>query len=271
MQKQLGKIGTVRVRSVEKRTHGSKRSGINVLSSPLTPQENRVCVSSAASTAVLDAPTTMAEGMRINLSLGSTTPQENRGCVLTAAGTTVPEAPTTMVESIRINVPSKPLVPQENRACVSSAAGTTVPEVSTTTMERYREHAMTEILKGFTITMLFVAWRSYRARMRQKREAIQMLALSCVVRRVDVELRYTTSLQRMGVCIGDPDTQPFHDLTPSLYLQPLTTTMRARGKQLLEWLRHELTAKYTQHVWKEMEIWKRRWQPSSDQTQRAKA
>jgi hypothetical protein len=224
MQKQLGKIGTVRRRAAEKRGHGSKRTGIRLPSSPLMPQENRACVPSAT-------------------------------------GTTVPEASTTTAEGMNINVPSGALAPQENQACVLRAAGTADPEGSTTTLENYRGYAMTQGMKVPTIPMLFVAWRTYRARVRQKREAIQMLALSCVLRPVDVELRYTTSLQKLGVCIGTPDTQPSRDIEPSLYLQPLTTNMRVRGRQLLQWLHHELTAKYQQTVWKGMEIGRRRWQP----------
>jgi hypothetical protein len=224
MQKQLGRIGRVRVRSAEKRTHGSKRIRINLPPGPLVPQENRVCVISAAGPAVPEASTTTAEGASINLLSGS-------------------------------------LIAQENTACVLSAAGAIAPEASTTPLEKYREYAMTETMKVSTITRLFAAWRSYRARARKKREAIQMLSLSCVLRPVDVELRYTTSLQRLGVCIGTPETQPSHDLTPSVYLQPLTTNMRVWGNQLLQRLRQELTAKYEQHVWKEMEIGKRRWEP----------
>ena len=224
MQKQLGKIRTVRVRSVEKRTHGSKRVSINVPSSPLMPQTNQAYVLNATSAAV-------------------------------------PNASTVTAKDARSNVPSSPLMPQANRTYVPRVA---IPETPTTTTETNRGYATTGGVTVPTIPMLFAAWRTYRARMRQRREAVRMLAHSCVLRPVDVELRYTISPQKLGACIENPDIQPytetFRDIEPTLYLQPVTANMRGLGKQLvqlLQWLRQELTAKYTQHVWRDMEIVKR--------------
>jgi hypothetical protein len=37
--------------------------------------------------------------------------------------------------------------------------------------------------------------------------------------------------------------------------------MRTQGKELLQWLRDELAAKYLQNAWKGMEIGRRLWQP----------
>ena len=85
------------------------------------------------------------------------------------------------------------------------------------------------------------AWRIYRTHLRQRQSTVQMLALSCVLRPSDVELRYITPLSKVGVCIGAPDTHGSHDMEFSLYLEPSTNSMQAQGAQLLHRLRHEWT------------------------------
>jgi hypothetical protein len=140
-----------------------------------------------------------------------------------------------------------------------------VPETATAPLAKHWSHVITETAKVSTITTLFETWRTYQAHRRQRRETIRMLSLSCVIRPVDMELRYTISPQKLGVCLETPDTQPytqnFRDIESTLYLQPMTATMRTQGKELLQWLRDELAAKYLQNAWKGMEIGRRLWQP----------
>ena len=79
-------------------------------------------------------------------------------------------------------------------------------------------------------------WRAYRMRAQQKRKAMQMLALSGVVRPSAVELRYTTPLLKMRISNNSAELQPV-DITkrPALRRaasapkQPLTL-------QLFQWL-----------------------------------
>ena len=130
-----------------------------------------------------------------------------------------------------------------------STAGIAAPDEPTPTLKTYREH---EHEMGETqdiseiITMPFVAWqawRAYRTHSRERQSTIRMLALSCVLRPGDVELRYITPLPKIGVCIGAPDAQGSHDMEFSLYLEPSTGGMRARGTQVLHWLQHEWTTR----------------------------
>lgn len=244
---------------------------INVPSNAPVRRKNRADVLSAASAAVSKASTTPAKSRTVKVPSGAPVPRENRTDVLSPTDGAVSEALTTPAEDRTANVTSRALVPQANRACVLSAAGAGIPEGSTSALIRYWGRELTDKQKVATIIIMpFVAWRAYRARERQRRNAIQMLALGCVVRPVNVELRYSTSLQKLGVCISTPDTQSFRDMEFSLYLEPLTANIRARGKQLLQWLRHELTTHYMPKVWKAVEAGKRWCNLSGDQTHQAK-
>ncbi|MBH0184546.1 MAG: hypothetical protein HP477_03750 [Nitrospira sp.] len=112
------------------------------------------------------------------------------------------------------------------------------------------------------IAMPFVAWqawRAYRTHVRHRQSTVQMLARSCVLRPVDVELRYSTPLQKIGICIGASDAQSSHDMEFSLYLQPSTGSMRARGTQLLQWLGHEWTTKWMPTVRRGVKAGRRCW------------
>lgn len=79
-------------------------------------------------------------------------------------------------------------------------------------------------------------WRAYRMRVQQKRKAMQMLAISGVVRPGAVELRYTTPLMKMRISNSSAEFQPV-DIAkrpalrraPSAPKQPLTL-------QLFQWL-----------------------------------
>jgi hypothetical protein len=182
------------------------------------------------------------------------------------------EETATPAENNTINLPSNALVLREKQACVRSAADIAIPEGATAVLGKHRGYDMTRKQNvSAIVTMPFMAWRAYRSYSRQRRNTIQMLALSCVVRPVDVELRYITPPSKLGVCIGAPDTQTSHDMELSLYLEPLTTSMRARGTQLLQWLRHELATKCMPTVWTGVAAGKRWWSLLGAQTHQAKA
>ena len=65
-----------------------------------------------------------------------------------------------------------------------------------------------------------------------------------VVRPADVDLHYITSVRKLGIGGEAQNSQPFRDLELTFWPEPLAAEMRARGKQLLQWLRRELAAKY---------------------------
>lgn len=262
MQKQLGKIRTVRDRSTKTYAHGLDEISYNVPSSRLTPQKRQACALRTVSSAVPNASTNPAEDIYVNLSSSRLMPQTRQACVLHAVSTAATETSTTTAEDIRVNLPSNPLMPQTHQASMPGAA---VPKTSTAPLAKHWSHVITETAKVSTIATLFATWRTYQARRRQRRETIRMLSLSCVIRPVDVELRYAISPQKLGVCLETPDTQPytknFRDIESTLYLQPMTAIMRTQGKELLQWLRDELAAKYLQNAWKGVEIGRRLWQP----------
>lgn len=210
MQKQFGRIGTVRHRYAGPRAHDSGRIKLGVPSGPSVARESGVCVLSQAGPPALERTATPATDNVINRRSGA-------------------------------------LVPTEEQTCVLNTAGIAAPDEPTTTLETYREYEMRETQNiSEIITMPFVAWqawRAYRTHLRERQSTIQMLALSCVLRPVDVELRYTTPLPKIGVCIGAPDAQGSHDMEFSLYLEPSTGGLRARGTQALHRLRHEWTTR----------------------------
>lgn len=189
MQKQLGRIGTVRHRYAGPQAHNSGGIQLDVPSAPCVARESRVCMFAPASPPAL-----------------------------------------------------KRTAPTE--ASVLNTAGIAGLDEPATTLETYREYDMREETQDISeiMTMPSVAWqawRAYRTHSRERQSTIQMLALSCVLRPGDVELRYITPLPKLGVCISAPDAQGSHDMEFSLYLEPSTGGMRARGTQVLHWLRHE--------------------------------
>ena len=66
--------------------------------------------------------------------------------------------------------------------------------------------------------MILAAWQTRRIQAQQKRKAIQMLALSGVVRPSDVELRYSIPLIKIsGTETTPPARSSFHkEIVPSL-------------------------------------------------------
>lgn len=88
--------------------------------------------------------------------------------------------------------------------------------------------------------------RFYRERARQKRKAIQMLALSGVIRPSHVELRYGyhASVAKGGTARPTLHLRSSVDDWPSLVFpskRPTTSALPARGRGWLQWLRQGLT------------------------------
>jgi hypothetical protein len=135
-----------------------------------------------------------------------------------------------------------------------SAASAGISQGWASALEKYWGHEIIDKEKVLTIMMMpLVAWHAYQTRLQQRRNAIQMLVRGCVVRPADVELHYITSVRKLGICIEAPDSQPFRNMELTFCPVPLVAEMRARGKQLLQWLRHELAAKYLPKLWKVVE------------------
>jgi hypothetical protein len=163
------------------------------------------------------------------------------------------------------------LVLRENQVYVPSAAGAGISQGWTSALDKYWGREIIDKEKVLTIMMMpFVAWHAYQTRLQQRRNAIQMLVRGCVVRPADVELHYITSVRKLGICVEAPDSQPFRDMELTFCPVPLAAEMRARGKQLLQWLRHELAAKYLPKLWKAVEAGHRWCNLSGDQTHQAK-
>lgn len=84
--------------------------------------------------------------------------------------------------------------------------------------------------------MPFAYWQTQRERAKQKRKALQMLALSGVVRPSHVELRYSVPLIRVRTL-----NQAHASATPATmqsFVRPQQAAAPSRigAKQLLEWL-----------------------------------
>jgi hypothetical protein len=92
------------------------------------------------------------------------------------------------------------------------------------------------------LPMTFTAWRTRRLRVQQKQKALQMLALSGVVRPSDVELHYPIPLIKISGTHTAPETRSSSNelmarpLPKSAPQPPLQDTHR------FQWLRQELTA-----------------------------
>ena len=90
--------------------------------------------------------------------------------------------------------------------------------------------------------MTFSAWRTRRIRAQQKRKALQMLALSGVVRPSDVELRYPIPLLKISGTHTAPEVRSSsHEqmAPPPSESSPQSPT---EGRHLFQWLRQELPA-----------------------------
>jgi hypothetical protein len=95
--------------------------------------------------------------------------------------------------------------------------------------------------------MRLAQWRTRRARVKQKRTALQMLALSGVVRPSHIEPRYTVPLLKLKALnhtsavtiVGSPGRQALqHDRpTAGLRLEPLMTSLYRPQLSLLSFFR----------------------------------
>lgn len=210
MPKQIGRIGTVRHRYAGPQAHDSG-------------------------------------GIKLDVSSGPCVARESQVCMLSPAGPPALERTATPVKHNLINVRSGPLGLPEKEASVLGTAGIAAPDEPATALETYGEYDTKETENISEImTMPFVAWqawRAYRTHSRERQSTIQMLALSCVLRPGDIALRYITPLPKIGVCMGAPDAQGSHDMEFSLYLEPSTGGIRARGMHAFHWLRHEWTTR----------------------------
>ena len=86
-----------------------------------------------------------------------------------------------------------------------------------------------------TWTMPLKIWRAYRMRAQQKRKAMQMLAISGVVRPSAVELRYTIPLMKMRISNSAAELQPV-DITKRPTLRRASSAPRQPQRlQLFHW------------------------------------
>jgi hypothetical protein len=174
--------------------------------------------------------------------------------VPSAAGAVVFEGSATPIEADTTTVALRALVLRKNQAYGPSAVSAGISHKWTSALETYWGRELIDKEKVLTIMMMpFVAWHAYQTRLQQRRNAIQMLVRGCVVRPADVELHYMTSVRKLGICIEAQDSQPFRDMELTFCPLPVAAEMRARGKQLLQWLRHELATKYLPKLWKVVE------------------
>jgi hypothetical protein len=78
-------------------------------------------------------------------------------------------------------------------------------------------------------------WRAYRLRLQQKRKAMQMLAISGVVRPSAVELRYTIPLMKMRISNSSAVLQPV-DITKRPALRRAASAPKQPQRlQLFQW------------------------------------
>ncbi|MBH0199843.1 MAG: hypothetical protein HP497_10570 [Nitrospira sp.] len=271
MQKQLGKTKPVRGKSSRKSAHKPGKTKSNVSSKPLVRRNRRAYVPSAAAAAVPEGSTTPTEGNTITLPSRALVLWENQAYVPSAAAAVVLEGPTTPMEGDTTTLALRALVLRKNQAYVPSAAAAASSQGWASALGKYWGRETIDKEKVLTIMMLpFVAWHAYQTRLQQRRNAMQMLVRGCVVRPADVDLHYITSVRKLGICSEAPDSQPFRDMELTFCPVPLAAEMRARGKYLLQWLRHELAAKYLPKLWKAVEAENRWCNLSGDQTQQAK-
>jgi hypothetical protein len=207
-----------------------------------------------AAAAVPEESATPTEEVSSTLASCALVLRENQTYVPGVAGTAVFEGPTTPMEGDTTTLALRALVLRKNQAYVPGAAAAAIFQGWTSALERYWGRELIGKEKVMTIMMMpFVAWHAYQTRLQQRRNAMQMLVRGCVVRPADVDLHYITSVRKLSIGIEAPDSQPFRDMELTFCPVPLATEMRARGKQLLQWLRHELAANYLPKLWKFVE------------------
>ena len=226
----------------------------NTITSPscaLVLPEHQAYVPSVTAAAVPEGSTTPTEENPITLAPCALVLPENEADVPDAAAAAVTEASTTPIEGDTTTLVLRALVLRKNQANVSGAAAAAISRGWIPALEKYWGRGIIDKEKALTIMMIpFMAWHAYQTRLQRRRNAMQMLVRGCVVRPADVELHYMTSVRKLGIGIEAPDSQPFRDMELTFCPVPLAAEMRARGKQLLQWLRHELAARYLPKLWK---------------------
>ena len=90
--------------------------------------------------------------------------------------------------------------------------------------------------------MSFTAWRARRIHRQQTRKALQMLALSGVVRPSDVELRYSIPFIKISGTHTDPEDQSSFNaqMVPPLSESSPPSPMNDAHRS--QWVRYELPA-----------------------------
>ncbi|MBH0182575.1 MAG: hypothetical protein HP490_13115 [Nitrospira sp.] len=83
--------------------------------------------------------------------------------------------------------------------------------------------------------MTLKIWRAYRMRAQQKRKALQMLAISGVVRPSAVELRYTTPLMKMRTSNSSAELQPVDITKRPAFRRTSSMSQQPQRLQLFQW------------------------------------
>ena len=241
---------------LEVSTTPTEENTITVPSCALVLPEHQAHVAGAASAAVLERPTTPMEEDTTTLALRALVLPENQASVpgAAAAPVPVPDGPTTPIEGDTTALALRALVLRKNQASVPGAAAAASFQGWASALGTYWGREIIDKEKVLTIMMMpFEAWHAYQTRLQQRRNAIQMLVCGCVVRSADVELHYITSVRKLGISIEAQDSQSFRDMELTFCPVSVAVEMRARGKHLLQWLRHELAARYLPKLWKIVE------------------
>ena len=243
---------------------------ITLASCVLVLPEQQAYVPSVAAAIPDECSTTPMEENTITLPSRALVLWESQASVPSAAPVVI-EGPTTPMEGDTTTLALRALVLRKNQAYVPGAAAAASSQGWASALVKYRGCETIDKEKVLAIMMMpFVAWHAYHTRQQQRRNAIQMLVRGCVVRPADVDLHYITSARKLGIGSEAQDSQSFRDMELTFCPVPLAAEMRARGKQLLQWLRHELTTKYLPKLRKALEAGNRWCNLSGNQTHQAK-
>ena len=90
--------------------------------------------------------------------------------------------------------------------------------------------------------MPFTAWRTRRLHAQQKRKALQMLAISGVVRPSDVEMRYSIPLIKISGTHTTPEAQEADHERVAPSLSESFPPSPIHDLHQSQWTRHELPA-----------------------------
>lgn len=122
---------------------------------------------------------------------------------------------------------------RKNPACSPDAANAIAREASMRVSGQSCGCNLTDWRKMWTMPLKI--WRAYRMRVQQKRKAMEMLAISGVVRPGAVELRYTTPLMKMRISNSSAVLQPV-DITKRPALRRASSAPRQPQRlQLFQW------------------------------------